>query len=404
LSRRVAVIGAGLAGLAAADELARAGAEVEVIEARDRVGGRTWSRELKNGAVIEMGAEFILAGNSAVRELAAALGLGLWDKGMRYGDREPRGGIGATAEGLAGAVRAADRALAELEGRRSVRELLDSLEIDDGAREAILARAEISSASSADEIPAGDLAGLAHIDTEPAPSVAGGNQGLALGLATRLGDAVRLGDPAAMIEWGTGGVRVETGSGHGSVADACVLAVPARVINRIDFAPQLPAGKHDALARVGYGHAAKLFVPLHEPAPIGAVMNVPERYWCWTASGPGDSAMPVVSCFAGSPAALERLEVVHGPGAWLNSLAALRPDLALDPGDAALSTWDDDQWIGAAYSISPEHGLAAALAEPVGPLAFAGEHIGGTFNGLMEGAIRSGRAAASAVAGILSRG
>ncbi|MGH2986620.1 MAG: FAD-dependent oxidoreductase, partial [Solirubrobacterales bacterium] len=125
---RVAVIGAGLAGLAAADELARAAAEVEVIEARERVGGRTCSRELANGAVIEMGAEFILAGNGAVRELAAALGLGLWDKGMRYGDRQPRGGIGTTAAGLAAAVQTADRAIGALDGRPSVRELLDSLE------------------------------------------------------------------------------------------------------------------------------------------------------------------------------------------------------------------------------------------------------------------------------------
>ena len=64
------VIGAGLAGLAAADDLARGGADVEVVEARERVGGRTWSQVLPNGAVIELGAEFVLAGNSAVRALA----------------------------------------------------------------------------------------------------------------------------------------------------------------------------------------------------------------------------------------------------------------------------------------------------------------------------------------------
>jgi monoamine oxidase len=59
-----------------------------------------------------------------------------------------------------------------------------------------------------------------------------------------------------------------------------------------------------------------------------------------------------------------------------------------------LSTWDDDPWVAAAYSISPGPGLAEALIEPAGPLAFAGEHAGGAFNGLMEGAIRSGREAA----------
>jgi monoamine oxidase len=47
---RVVVVGAGLAGLAAADELCRGGAEVVVVEARDRVGGRVFSRRLCNGA------------------------------------------------------------------------------------------------------------------------------------------------------------------------------------------------------------------------------------------------------------------------------------------------------------------------------------------------------------------
>ena len=229
---RAAVIGAGLAGLSAADALAREGWEVEVIEARDRVGGRTWSRRLDNGATIEMGAEFILAGNTEVRALAGELGLGLWDKGMRYGDREPRGGIGTTKATLAEAVREADRALADGVAEGSVRNLLESLPIDDGAREAILARAEISSASSADEIPAGDLAGLAHIDAEAAPSIAGGNQGLALALAERLGDAVRLADPAVRVGWSPGSVRVETASGHSADADAAVVAVPAERARR----------------------------------------------------------------------------------------------------------------------------------------------------------------------------
>ncbi|MGH2988165.1 MAG: flavin monoamine oxidase family protein, partial [Solirubrobacterales bacterium] len=201
---------------------------------------------------------------------------------------------------------------------------------------------------------------------------------------------------------GTGGVRVETAGGHACVADACVLAVPAAVVDRIEFAPELPARKRDGFARVRYGHAAKMFVPLHEPAPVGAVMNVPERYWCWTATGPDEVAMPVVSCFSGSPAALARLGVADGPAAWLDSLAALRPDLALDADGAVLAAWDDDPWVGAAYSISPEVGLVKALAEPVGPLAFAGEHVGGRYNGLMEGAIRSGRAAAEDTLRMLS--
>ena len=62
---RVIVVGAGFAGLAAADALATAGVDVLVFEARDRVGGRVWSQELPTGGVVEMGAEFILPGQPA---------------------------------------------------------------------------------------------------------------------------------------------------------------------------------------------------------------------------------------------------------------------------------------------------------------------------------------------------
>jgi monoamine oxidase len=87
---KVIVVGAGLAGLAAADRLRQAGAEVEVFEARDRVGGRVWSVPFGD-ATVERGAEFILPGNDEVRLLAERLGLGLVRKGMFYGARESRG-------------------------------------------------------------------------------------------------------------------------------------------------------------------------------------------------------------------------------------------------------------------------------------------------------------------------
>ena len=51
----------------------------------------------------------------------------------------------------------------------------------------------------------------------------------------------------------------------------------------------------------------------------------------------------------------------------------------------------------AAYSILPSEEITELLSEPLGPLAFAGEHLGGPFAGLMEGALRSGRTAARAL-------
>src|SRR5437899_1077540 len=91
VSARVAVVGAGFAGLAAADRLAGAGLDVTVFEARDRVGGRVWSHTIEvdgRQCVVERGAEFVLDGYEVFRALAASFGLSLVDSGMSYYVRE----------------------------------------------------------------------------------------------------------------------------------------------------------------------------------------------------------------------------------------------------------------------------------------------------------------------------
>ena len=179
----------------------------------------------------------------------------------------------------------------------------------------------------------------------------------------------------------------------GSTLESQVLAI-LNSRDRIVFEPVLPDPLGHALGLVEYGHAAKLFVPLRTAAAPSAVMNVPERYWTWTATGDDDQPQPVVSAFAGSAPALAALQAAAGPTRWLDSLERLRPDLDLDDGGALLSTWDDDPWVRAAYSTSPPPEVEAATRGPTGPLAFAGEHTAREFFALMEGAIRSGRRAA----------
>jgi monoamine oxidase len=391
----VIVVGAGLAGLSAADELRGAGNDTVVLEARDRVGGRVWSRELPNGAVVEMGAEFILPGSSVTRQLVDELGLGLWEKGMRYGRREVRGPARTEPGALDAAIRLVDDALAgdaEL-GRLPAPRLLERLEVDPLTREVLIARLETSAASPAEAVPAAALAGVAHIGDEEAPSVAGGNQRLAEGLARRLGSSIRLGAAVHRIAWSAD--RVAVGTAEGELAgDACVIAAPATTVEEIRFEPALPEPVGRALSEIRYGHAAKLFVPLRSDAPPGAVMSVPGRYWTWTSPGADDRVQPVVNSFAGSAPALERLEVSDGPAAWVESVRELRPDLEIAAAAAVLSTWSDDRWARAAYSILPSDEVTELLTTPVGPLAFAGEHLGGPFAGLMEGALRSGRRAA----------
>jgi len=396
---RVVVVGAGFAGLAAAETLARAGVEVVVLEARDRVGGRVWSRRLDNGAIVEMGAEFILPGAETLDGYVRELGLAYADKRMFYGEREPRGGIGVERDELHAAVGKVAVALAGSTGSPgkvgiSARAFLDGLDLHPGAREAIEARLEMSCVATSDRLDASVLGSIGAHTRDACPSLLGGNQQLALALAERLGEAIRLATPVEEVAWGDHGVRVST-AGEELEADRVVLALPASVVGRITFEPGLPDPLAEAYSRVEYGPAAKLFVPLRTVPEPSAVMAVTERYWTWTAAA-GDGVQPSVHCFAGSSPALAGLRVDEGAEHWLASLARLRPELDLEPEGALLSTWADDPWLRTAYSVSapPIEDWAG-----VGSIHVCGEHTAGAFASLMEGALRSGVRAAGEIVG-----
>jgi monoamine oxidase len=347
-----------------------------------------------------MGAEFILPDNTVIRETAARLGLRLFDKGTTYGDREPRGGLPVTREQLVeayGAVR--DAASNGRLGHGTVVDALAAIPMADGAREAIRARIEVSTAYPADDQDAEVLGESGtSVGGFPTHSVAGGNQRVALELAARLGDRVRLGCPVTRVARSDDGVRV-TADGAEVDGDAAVVAVPASVIDRIVFDPPLPEATVRALAGVRYGEAAKLFLPLDRPAPPSATLCVPDRFWTFTQHDPDGGPLPVAGSFAGSPLALHRLAVREGPERWIEAVADIRPDLVIRPAEAVLSTWSDDPWIQGAYSARSctSEMDDATLAMPVGRLHFAGEHTAGTWHSLMEGALRSGLRAAGEV-------
>lgn len=393
---RVAVVGAGFAGLAAADAIARGGAEPVVFEARDRVGGRVHSQTLPNGAVIELGAEFVLPGYTALREEVARFGLGFWDKGMRYGDREPRG-VTVPEGAMEAAVATIEAALADGAEGESVAALLARLEIDEGARAAIVARAEVSAGAPSESIPAADLGLLARVGGEPAPTIAGGNARLAEALQAALpAGSVSLATPVRSITVAEEGVEIGTAAGRASV-DSCVIAVPYPLLDEIAIEPALPAAVAAALRSVVYGHVAKLFVPLAVAAPPSATLAVPDRYWAWTATGEGDRPQPVVSAFAGSPAGLRALGVADGPERWLQRLTELRPDLSFEPEAVEIANWDADPWARGGYSVEVTDRVRKLLQQPLGPggrIVLAGEYLGGEMAALMEGALRSGRTAA----------
>ncbi len=402
---RVVVVGAGFAGLACADELSRAGHEVVVFEARDRVGGRVWSSTVDGplgSAVVERGAEFVLDGYDVQRALCARFGLEVADTGMSYYVREPRGGLGTTVEAMARGSAGLVDAVARAGSGATVPDVLAGLGLAPEVQEALQARIEISSAFPAEGLSAEVLGWAASFAGLPSGRIVGGNQGVATRLAQSLGDAVRLSTPARGITWDDDGVVVRTDDGE-VTADYAVVAIPLPLVAGLDLSPGFPSWKAEAIGRVAYGHAAKLHVPLRTPAPTSAVMATADRYWSWTLTAGAAEALPAVHCFAGSAPALDRLRVSDGAQTWAKALAALRPELDLELDAALLTTWTDDPWALGAYTaegLASRSGDDELLAEPVGPVHVAGEWTAGDLAGLMEGALRSGLRAAAEILAI----
>lgn len=402
---RIAVVGAGFGGLMAARRLVEGGHDVVVLEARDRVGGRVWSDSLSTPTgefVIERGGEFVLDDYDVMRALAAELGLQIADMGMSYYWREVRGGQPTSEEAIAACVELVTEAAQGLPRQTSVAELFSRLRLSGSVDEAALAayasRIEATDGFPLDQTSVSVVAdGAEPYTPRRSHRVAGGNQLIADRMAAELGSRLSLAAPVEAVAWGDDGVRLKTSTGE-VFADAAVIAVPLAIVRALPFDPPLPEWKTSAWARSGLGQAAKLHVPLREPAAPGAVHDVPHRYWTWTARDASGSVAPVVHCFAGSPFRLTKLGASDGPAQWAERVAALRPELALDAEAAVVTSWPDDPWAREAYtadSIAAHDGDTDVMPRAVGPLHFAGEHTADSWSGRMEGALRSGVRAAA---------
>lgn len=201
---RVCVIGAGLAGLAAAEALAAEGLEVDVLEARDRVGGRVWTHRLETGALIERGGEFLTAGYTTSERLAARMGCELVGMGIRYPDRRLHPDPGIDRDAALAAASVVEREATRHPDRAAVDVLAEAVS-EPAIRELFASRVQSANAHPIEDLEAGFLLGVSYLmNNEECRRVAGGNQELARRLAAGLGARVHLRTPALAIHHGDG--------------------------------------------------------------------------------------------------------------------------------------------------------------------------------------------------------
>jgi monoamine oxidase len=434
----VLVAGAGLAGLAAARDLAALGARVTVVEARDRVGGRVLT--MREGFIdrqhAEAGADMISAEDHDLRRLAEELGLKptrILRSGWAYARPDASGKPRLTSRSATKGWDRLSRVLADLVsryrlverrwdspvtaelGRQSVAQWLDQIKADEelrstarGLRGFFLADPEqLSLLALVDQ-----FAELQESDAWGSESyrIEGGNDRLATAMAAALGDRVHLRTEVAALSQRGRGVRASVRNSNRMSAIDCdyvVCAVPASLMRRIPIAPALPSQQHDAIANLKYGAATKTLLQFSKP--FWRVKGRPRAIgsaFSWGAAWDGNEEQRgrpgILSLMAGGSASLDTDERIRTAGveAFAHDLDWLGARDAQLVGHSHVS-WSGDQWSRGGYAyFDPTYdpALRLWLARPFGRIFFAGEHT--SFDGqcYMNGAIQSGRRAAAEVA------
>ncbi len=440
----VVVVGAGLAGLVTARRLAQGGVDVLVLEARNRVGGRTVNEPISVNAVTEMGGQWVGPTQDRVLALMAELGLEtiptrtegknvleIDGKLSRYRGTIPKLPLGGLVDlGLARwkLGRAVKRVDPAKPWSASDAATLDRLTLGDWVERNTrtqLARDLIAlSCKTVFGAEPGELSllwALAYIaaggsfeillDVEGGAQqdrVAGGSALISERLAADLGERVVLSTPVTAIGWTDVSVEVRSASATFNARRA-VIATPPPLIRNIAFEPSLPA------AHAGF----------HDEVWGGNLIKVtaiyPQPFWRDDGlSGEGvTTAGPVTITFdntpvSGAPGAL--VGFVGGadaPGyaalpdqerrsAALASFARLFGPEALKAERFLERDWLADDWSrsGPTSNLAPgalTRAKDAALAEPAGPIHFASTERAPAWRGYMDGAVRSGEAAAAAI-------
>ncbi|MEO5877689.1 MAG: FAD-dependent oxidoreductase [Streptosporangiaceae bacterium] len=433
----VVVVGAGLAGLTAATELTAHGFEVTVLEARDRVGGRTHGIEVLPGSWVDAGAAYLGGRHTALTGLMAGLGLKTTPTtvggGSRFalrGGEETRSGrfppLSAVALGemfdaleeLTGGVRAdapwSSEDAGRLDRRTAAEWAAETLRHPDARLFFPLFLGEMMAADPAD-VSVLHMAfylrsggGIRYLNAFEGGAqeyrIDGGAHRLCGLLAAGLGGRVRLDEPVRAIHQDDDGVEVVTPAATVR-ARAVVVAVPPLLADAIDFRPGLP------VARSGGRTAPGCAVKVHLVYPSPAWREQGLSGWSVSAEGPllstvddspADGAAGVLTGFVTGREAHRFAALPAGE----QRAAAFAQAERLFPGLSQPLAFHVTDWVHEEYS----RGCYAALLGPgdwllLGPnlstphrrVHWAGTETSTEFFGLMEGAVRSGHRAAAEI-------
>ncbi len=425
LNGRVVVIGAGVAGLAAAAALHAADVPVTVIEARDRIGGRVWTDRSMGGIPLDMGASWIQGtrGNP-LTTLADARNiprvatddeqLVLYDAaGTRMSARDFDAYYATFEQVMATAAAVAEDRDTDMSLSAAIADALRAMGGRLTQREQqmlslmVNITIEHEFAGSADQLSAwwlDDDAGFAG-DNVLFPA---GYDWLPTALAEGLD--IRLGTPVDSIAYAADGVLVTAGDAIYR-ADCAVVTVPLGVLkaNHITFSPALPSPKQDAIQRLAMGVLNKLYLRFDtafwDTDADWIYATDPAQRGRWTSFVNMQPAVnaPVLLGFnaADYGIAVEDFSDADIVGEAMATLRTLYGDAIPAPIGFLRTAWNSDPYALGAYSYyavgsSPED--RTALEAPVSDvLFFAGEATRHDYPATVHGALLSGQAVAADV-------